>query len=78
MAITFFNSAAKKPARLAVRPYSASNSHPQERVTRPEGVKIFHQILLVLEGGGVVHAHGKSYKLKRGSAFFTSKERIYK
>ena len=74
MAITFFKSAAKKQRQLAVRPYSASIRHPQEWVARPGGVKIFHQILLVLEGEGVVHAPGKTHKLKRGAAFFTSKD----
>lgn len=74
MAITFFKNTVKNQGLLAVRPYSASNSHLQEWVARPTGVKIFHQILLVLDGEGVVHAPGKTHKLKRGSAFFTSKD----
>lgn len=72
MAITFFNSAANAQKLLAVRPYSASAKHYQEWVTRPTGIKLFHQILLVLDGEGVVHTNGESHKLSRGAAFYTS------
>ena len=75
MAITFFQNLSEKPENLlSVRPYSASCAHNQEWVARPLGVKIFHQILLVVDGEGVVHSGDKSYKLKKGSAFFTSKD----
>lgn len=75
MAITFFKNLSEKQENLlSVRPYSASSTHNQEGVARPLGVKIFHQILLVVDGEGVVHSGDRSYKLKRGSAFFTSKD----
>ncbi len=75
MAITFFQNLSENQENLlSVRPYSASCAHRQEAVARPLGVKLFHQILLVIDGEGVVHSGDRSYKLKKGSAFFTSKD----
>ena len=73
MAITFFNSLAERQSSLAIKPFSACSYYEQEWVARPSGIKLFHQILLVLDGEGVLHADGKTYKLKKGCAFFTSK-----
>ena len=74
MAITFFkNTSEKQENLLAVRPFSACANYEQEWVARPAGIKLFHQILFVLDGEGILHAEGKTYKLKKGSAFFTSK-----
>ena len=72
MAITFFTNTSNKQNSLAVRPYSASAKHYQEWVARPMGIKLFHQILIVLDGEGIVHANGQSHKLHRGTAFYTS------
>lgn len=57
---------------LPVYFYTASNSFPQNTMRYDPGAQQFYQILLVLEGSGVLYCGGRSYPLTRGCAFFTA------
>lgn len=48
------------------------DSFEQEDKDRPHGIE-FHQILLAVEGTGMLYANGNSYALRRGCAFFTAR-----
>jgi len=52
--------------------YTASSHFPQADMGYAPGAQTFYQILLVLEGTGVLRCQGNSYPLKRGCAFFTA------
>ena len=52
--------------------YTASSCFPQNTMKYPEGAQSFYQILLVLDGTGILHCSGSTYSLKRGCAFFTA------
>ena len=49
---------------------SASSRHRQENVSRPSGLWKGAQILLVLEGTGVLYCDGKRFPLQKGCAFY--------
>jgi AraC-like DNA-binding protein len=53
--------------------YTVCDHYQQETMRRPNGASAFHQILLVLDGTGILKCKGKTYPLKRGCAFFTAK-----
>ena len=52
---------------------SVCTRYPQESVSRPEGI-YFHQILIVLDGEGLVKCNGKCYTLKKGCGFFVEQK----
>ena len=52
--------------------HTASSCFPQNTMKYPEGAQSFYQILLVLDGTGILHCSGSTYPLKRGCAFFTA------
>lgn len=52
--------------------YTACGKYNQETMNRPAGSQDFHQILIVLSGKGILKHDGKTYELKKGSAFFTA------
>lgn len=60
--------------KLPISFYSISNYYHEKIVIRPFGQQYFDQILLVLNGTGELRCEEKTYKLKRGCAFFTSKD----
>lgn len=49
---------------------SASSWHCQENVNRPTGLHLSAQILLVLDGEGVLYYDGKHFPLRKGCAFY--------
>ncbi len=53
--------------------HTASSSYRQTTMDYPEGKQYFYQILFVIEGNGTLYCNGETHKLKRGSAFFTSR-----
>lgn len=57
---------------LPIHFYSASDRYQQEPVDRPLGTPVFHQILFVIEGEGLLYCRGRTYPLHRGCAFFTA------
>lgn len=66
-----YNNTYNNTEQLPIFFRSACPKYPQESVSRPEGI-YFHQILFVLDGEGIVKCNGKSYPLKKGSAFFVA------
>ena len=52
--------------------HTVCDRHPQETVRRENGGGI-EQILLVVEGTGVLNCQGQTYNLRRGSAFFVAR-----
>ena len=52
--------------------HTVCDRHPQETVRRESGASI-DQILLVVEGTGVLKCQGQTHELRRGSAFFVAK-----
>ena len=49
---------------------SVSAHHVQEQVNRIDGFYDLSQLLVVVDGKGVLHCEGKDYSLERGCAFF--------
>lgn len=66
-----YNRYADEAASLPIRFVTASTWHRQEDLIAPRGFVHFHQILLVLEGRGVVRCNGQTHTLQKGSAFLT-------
>jgi len=52
--------------------HTASVSYQQSTMLYPPGKQDFYQLLLIVEGTGVLHCCEKSYQLHKGSAFFTA------
>ena len=52
--------------------HTVCDRHPQETVSRENGASV-DQILLVVEGAGVLKCQGQTHELRRGSAFYVSK-----
>lgn len=50
---------------------TASSFHKQETIRRQRGLIISHQILLILDGKGILRTRDQMYELKKGSAFYT-------
>ena len=50
--------------------HSMDISYPQETIHREDGTIHFHQIMVITSGTGILKCRGKSYPLKKGSAFF--------
>lgn len=59
-------------ATLPIYFYTACGKYEQETMCRPAGTQDFHQILIVIGGKGILKHDGKTYYLKKGSAFFTA------
>ncbi len=51
---------------------TASSRYIQCTMDRAVGVQSFYQILIVIEGKGVLQYRNETYKLKKGCAFFTA------
>lgn len=68
-----YNNTHKETDELPIFFRSICPKYPQESVSRPEGV-YFHQILFILDGEGIIKCNGKSYTLKKGSAFFVKRD----
>lgn len=49
---------------------SAASSHLQENVNRQNGFGDISQLLLVLDGEGILYCNGSEYPLKKGCAFY--------
>ena len=67
--LIIYNSILKISGKLPLAFRSICTKYPQETVHWPNGV-YFHEFLFVLDGEGVVKYNGKSYKLKKGCAFY--------
>lgn len=52
--------------------HTASNRYVQCTMDRAVGVQDFYQILIVLEGKGILQYRNETYELKKGCAFFTA------
>lgn len=52
---------------------TACCEHAQEPICRPEGSRVFHQLMVVVSGKGQLECRGQVYKLRPGCAFFTAK-----
>ncbi len=70
-AITYHNFT-KDCEALPICFFTACTYHVQENIYRPRGAALFHQIMFVVDGIGVLKCKNRVYELKRGSAFFTS------
>ncbi|MBQ7303275.1 MAG: helix-turn-helix transcriptional regulator [Clostridia bacterium] len=57
---------------LPVSFYSANDRHDQRDVRRPDGYT-HDQLLLAVDGRGTVTCQGKTYELRRGTAFFVGR-----
>ena len=52
--------------------HTACTDFSQSSMKYPAGSQDFYQILLVLDGSGILHCGGKTFPLQRGCAFFTA------
>ncbi len=68
-----FNILSESSKQLPIYMFSVGSNYSQEELNRPNGCE-FHQILFVIDGMGVLNCCGQIYELKRGCAFFTSKD----
>ncbi len=59
--------------KLPIYFHTLSKYFIESHIIRPNGQKDFDQILFVVEGKGSVTCCGKTYKLEKGCAFFSSR-----
>lgn len=66
-----YNNISENVKNLPICFHAAGDKHFQENVKRPNGISYFYQLLFVLDGNGILKQGGKTYELKKDSAFFT-------
>jgi AraC-like DNA-binding protein len=71
--IITYNHHLEQDEGLPIRFFTACTYHSQERICRPEGSSVFHQIMIVVSGTGLLKCQSRTYDLKSGCAFFTAK-----
>ncbi len=59
--------------KLPINFHTVSSYYAENHVDRPEGQKDFDQILFVVEGTGMLTCLEKTFELKKGCAFFSSR-----
>ena len=69
MLINIFNENETRPPLYFV---NLSTRHLQEDIDRPWGLKAISQILVVLEGAGILYCDGHEHALRPGSAVYTA------
>jgi len=52
--------------------HTVCSRYNQVTTARQHGIQDFHQILLVIDGSGILKYKGQTYELKKGCAFFTA------
>ena len=53
--------------------HTVCSRYNQDTMDRAEGVKDFHQILIVVDGKGILQYNNQTFELKKGCGFFTAK-----
>ena len=70
--ITYNNFSEDFQSLLPIYFFTACSHHLQENINRPNGASLFHQVMFVVDGTGILKCDSHSFELKKGCAFFTA------